>query len=90
MGIESNRPSGSLTLMKFGCGLNLMRTPWIRHFWIVTKQNLDRRHPRNLTLNISARLIYIPSVNKSHLDIRLHLLQYRVLVTLKSTAIDHS
>jgi hypothetical protein len=33
-GPESNRPSASITLTKFVCGLNLMRTRWIRHFWI--------------------------------------------------------
>jgi hypothetical protein len=33
-GPESNGPSASVTLTKFVCGLNLMRTRWIRHFWI--------------------------------------------------------
>ena len=33
-GPESNRPSAGVTLTEFVCGLNPMRTRWIRHFWI--------------------------------------------------------
>ena len=33
-GPESNGPSAGVTLTKFVCGLNPMRTRWIRHFWI--------------------------------------------------------
>lgn len=49
-GPESNGPSTGVTLTKFVCGLNPMRTRWIRHFWIggtgpqPRPHSLDERH----------------------------------------------
>lgn len=42
-GPESNGPSTGVTLTKFVCGLNPMRTRWIRHFWIDAAE-LDHNH----------------------------------------------
>jgi hypothetical protein len=42
-GLESNGPSAGVTLTKFVCALNPMRTRWIRHFWI------EVTSPRNFT-----------------------------------------
>jgi len=40
---ESNGPSAGVTLTKFVCGLNPMRTRWIRHFWIVGGESYHHR-----------------------------------------------
>jgi hypothetical protein len=56
---ESNGPSAGVTLTKFVCGLNPMRTRWIRHSWI--GQTSLSTHSFYLTFPISLPAVMPPA-----------------------------